>query len=277
MHDLLCANLVRLRRSRAFWLMLGGVLLVSVLSMWSGSRAAAGMAQRGMVRPLDGYFFALAGSLGMVFAAFISLFLGPELADGAVRNKLVIGHTRASVYLADYLTCLGACLAFAAVWLLGGLPGLLWIGPFSMSPQELLASVLVIAGFSASFAALFVLIGLLCENRTVTVILSLALWLGLVLLASALFDRLHEPEMIGGVMYQDGAFQEVAPTPNPLYLGGLARTLCRWMLELLPTGQAQLVYSTEVTAPWRPLLLSLLFTGAVLWVGIKAFEKKDIR
>lgn len=233
--------------------MLAGLLAVSALSVWNSSRAAREMARMGIERPLESYFFAMASVMGVVFAAFISLFLSAELADGAVRNKLIVGHSRASVYLADYLVCLGACLAFVAAWFLGGLTGLLCIEPFSMSPGEVLVYLLIAAGFTASFAALFVLISLLCDNKALTVILSLALWLGLVLLAGAFYDRLHEPEMSGGVMYQNGAFQEVAPQPNPLYLAGLARTVCQCLLEFLPTGQAQLVYGVEVQAPVRQL------------------------
>lgn len=254
--------------------MLADVLAVSALSVWNSSRAAREMARMGIERPLEFYFFAMASVMGVVFAAFISLFLSAELADGAVRNKLIVGHSRASVYLADYLVCLGACLAFVAAWFLGGLTGLLCIGPFSMSPGEVLVYLLIAAGFTASFAALFVLISLLCDNKALTVILSLALWLGLVLLAGAFYDRLHEPEMSGGVMYQNGAFQELAPQPNPLYLAGLAQTVCQCLLEFLPTGQAQLVYGVEVQAPVRQLAFSLLFTGVALWTGIKLFEKK---
>ena len=209
MNKLLWANWARLRRYKAFWLTLAGVFLVSLLSIWSGSRAAQQLAQSDFVRTLDSYYFALATFLGGLYAVFFSLFLSAEFSDGTVRNKLVVGHSRVHIYLADYLVCLAACLAFAAAWLLGGLPGLLWMGPFSMGPGEFFAYLLVIFGFTAAFAALFALINLLPANKAVTVVLSLAVWLGLVLAASAFYDRLSEPEMLSGVVYADGAFQEI--------------------------------------------------------------------
>ena len=130
MNKLLWANWARLRQYKAFWLTLAGVFLCSLLSIWSGSRAAEQLAQSGFVRTLDSYFFALATFLGGLYAVFFSLFLSAEFSDGTVRNKLMVGHSRVHIYLADYLVCLAACLAFAAMWLLGGLPGLLWMGPF---------------------------------------------------------------------------------------------------------------------------------------------------
>lgn len=277
MNKLLWANWARLRQCRTFWLALAGVFLISLLSMRSGSRVAGQLAQSGFARTLDSCYFALATFLGGLYAVFFSLFLSAEFSDGVVRNKLVVGHTRARVYLADYLTCLGACLAFAAMWLLGGLPGLLWLGPFSMGPGEVLAYLLVIAGFTAAFAALFVLISLLPANKAVTVALSLAVWLGLVLAASAFHDRMSEQEMIGGVVYADGMFQEVEPHPNPMYLAGAARTACTWALEFLPAGQAQLVRSVEVASPLRMLAFSALFTALALWAGVCIFQKKDLK
>ena len=108
-------------------------------------------------------------------------------------------------------------------------------------------------------------------------VLSLAVWLGLVLAASAFYDRLSEPEMLSGVVYADGAFQEVEPHPNPMYLAGAARTVCTWALEFLPAGQAQLVRCVEVASPLRMLAFSALFTALALFAGVCIFQKKDLK
>lgn len=277
MSKLLSANWTRLRMCRAVWISLAGVFLLSVLVMRNNARSVQEMAESGFIRTLDSCYFAMAPSLGALFAVFISLFLGAEFADGTVRNKLIVGHSRSRVYLAGYFVCLGTCLALAAAWFLGGLPGLLWIGPFSMGPGEILAYLLVAAGFTASFAALFTMVGVLSRNKALTVVLSLAVWFGLFLLANAFYDRLNEPEMSGGIMYENGAFREVAPAPNPMYLAGTARTVCTWILELLPAGQTQLMRNLEIASPVRQIILSVLWTCIFLWAGIRAFEKKDIK
>lgn len=168
MSNLISANVLRLRQYRIFWMTLGGVFLVSLFSMWGTSRSVAEMAQLGLEQTVDKYFFSMASYMGLVYAAFISLFLGPELTDGAVRNKLIAGHTRTKVYLVDYLVCLGACLAIAIMWLLGSLPGLFWIGPFSMQPGMVTAYLFIVVGFTAAFAAVFVLVGLASDNKAIT-------------------------------------------------------------------------------------------------------------
>ena len=277
MNKLLWADWSRLRMSRAFPLALAGVFLFSAMSIWNSSRVVHQMAQSGFVRTLDNCFFAPLPLFGALFAAFLSLYLSGEFADGGVRNKLIVGHSRTAVYLADYLTCLGGCLAFAGAWVLGSLPGLVWIGPFSMGAGEFWAYLAVTAGLCASFAALFCLVDLLFSNKAVTVIASLALWLGLVLLAGALYDRLSEPEMTGGVMYVDGAFREMDPAPNPQYLGGAVRLVCTLVLEFLPTGQAQLLRDVQAASPLRMIALSALFTALLLGAGVLLFRKKDVK
>ena len=53
--------------------------------------------------------------------------------------------------------------------------------------------------------------------------------------------------------------------------------LCTLALEFLPTGQALLMHGAQITAPWRQLGLSALFTALFLWAGVRFFEKKEIR
>ena len=83
--------------------------------------------------------------------------------------------------------------------------------------------------------------------------------------------------MLSGVVYADGAFQEVEPHPNPMYLAGAARTVCTWALEFLPAGQAQLVRGVEVASPLRMLAFSALFTALALLAGVCIFQKKDLK
>ena len=48
--------------------------------------------------PLDSGLFVYVTVIGILLAAFISLFIGTEYNDGTIRNKLVIGHTRSAIY-----------------------------------------------------------------------------------------------------------------------------------------------------------------------------------
>lgn len=277
MRKLLSANFSRLGKDKIFWTALLGVLFFSLAVIFSGSRSANDMAARGFIRSLEDYYFGQAPYMGMVYAAFISLFLGTEYSDGTMRNKLVVGHTRTHVFLGNFLTCFTACLAFAAAWFIGCAPGLIWIGPFEMGIGGFLVYVLVAIGFTASYAALFTLVSTVCTNKAMTVILTLGAWLGLVFLASAFHDRLSIPEMQSGMALINGEFTMVEPTPHPLYIGGALRTLCECILDLLPSGQAILMDGAAIAHPVRQIVFSLLLTGLLLVAGVLSFRRKNIK
>ena len=47
------------------------------------------------------------GGLYLIFAAavFIGVFVGTEYSDGTLRNKLIIGHSRSSIYISNLIVC----------------------------------------------------------------------------------------------------------------------------------------------------------------------------
>lgn len=279
MRKLLSANLSRLRRDKIFWIILLVTLVFSLLYICNSARSAEVMEESGYVVILEDYYFQLAPFAGMVFSIYISLFLGAEIGDGVLRNKLIVGHTRVQVYLANFLTCFLACLCFLTVWLLAGLPGLRMIGPFDMGWNGYVVYVCLAVCVTAAFTAVFTFAGTMCNNKALTVVVTLVVWLAMLLAASGLYDRLCEPEMQSGVvlMTETQQLEMLDPTPNPLYLGGAARQAVECLMDLLPTGQAIRLANAEIGNPLRPLLCSLLLTVAVTGLGLACFRKKDIR
>lgn len=277
MRKLLSANFSRLRKSKLFWLLLAGVFLFSLVTIWNAARSAETMESNGFIRSLDDYYFDQAPYMGIFYAVFISMFLGTEYSDGTMRNKLVVGHIRGHVFLANFLTCFAACLSFAAMWILGNAPGRFLIGPFEMGLEGFASYLLVVVGFTAVYAAVFTFISSLSSSKAVTVLLTLGAWLLLIFLASMVNDRLCEPEMSGGMAYIDGAFKMIDPTPNPLYLRGRVRTVFECILDLLPSGQSILMHDASITHPARQVIFSALVTVLTLAGGMAAFRKKDLK
>lgn len=277
MRKLLSANFARLWRDKFFQIAAAAVFLISLACIWIGDRSIEELAQRGFIKTLDDYYYTLAPYMGLIYAAFISLFLGTEYSDGTMRNKLTVGHTRTHVYLANFLTCFGACLIFAALWFLGGLPGLFLIGPFAMGSTGFLVYLLVAVGFTAVFAALFTWISALSTNKALTLVFTFLVWLGMIFVSSGLNDRLTVPETQGGMVYIDGKMVMTDSTPHPLYLTGYVRVICECLLDALPTGQALLMMDAAIEHPARQILFSLLFTVLVTAAGLAAFRGKDVK
>lgn len=274
MRKLLSANFYRLKKEKLFYMILIATFAFSFGEMWIRARS---WADSGLELVLDECFFSMAPYMGFIYGIFVSLFLGGEYSDGMIRNKVIAGHTRRDIYLANVISCFGGNMMLAAAWLLGSVPGIFLIGRFQMQTAELLAYLLVVVGFTAVFTGLFVWLSMLPENKAVTVVLAIVLWLALTMVASQFNDRLSEVEMTGGVAFIDGEMVNIEPEPNPLYLSGAVRVVCECILDALPTGQAILMHDASIVHPLRELLFSLLLTSVILTAGIAVFRKKDLK
>ena len=110
-----------------------------------------------------------------------------------------------------------------------------------------------------------------------TIIYTFAVFIVFVMAASALYDRLCEPEMNEGMEIIGTQLVAMEPTPNPLYLSGTIRIVCEVALELLPTGQALLLSDVAIEYPVRAIVLSVVFTTVTLLLGSMLFRRKDIK
>ena len=261
MNNLLSANFARLWKDKVFWLCFAAMLACSAGTMLNGCRQASVNAGSGFAYTLDFFYFNLAPLLGLFCAVFISLFLGTEYSDGTVRNKLVVGRSRTAVYLADLTVSFCAALLFMAAWLLGGLVGIPFLGPWKLGAPGL-ALCLLLAAFT---------------NKAAGAVVSILLFLALLVCASMLYNRLSEPEMFSGVIITAEGMSMGEPTPNPDYISGGVRAAYEFLLDLLPTGQSILLANLELARPLREALCSAFIAGAAALGGLWTFRKKDLR
>ena len=277
MRKLIIANFFRFRKDRFSRCVVGIIVILSLVNVFNSARSCEAMVASGYIMCLDDYYFNQAPLIGAFLALLISMFLGTEFSEGTIRNKLCIGHKRDEIFLSNFISCALATIALTAVWLL--ISALLFglIGPLEMSISEFVGCILVAIVFAVSFAALYTVIGSLSSNKAMTIICTFAVFIVFAMAASALYDRLCEPEMNGGMMLVGTQLVEMEPTPNPLYLSGAIRTVCEVALELLPTGQALLLSDVAVEYPVRAIALSAVFTIVTLLVGSMLFRRKDIK
>lgn len=217
---------------------------------------------------------------GLFASCFTGMFLGSEFSYGTVRNKLVIGKSRADVYLANLIVTFAASLIVnIASILVTFLTGVFLFG----TPELATANMLMIFGLGilmlAAFAGIFTLISTLITSRSAGSVINLLLFLVLIIASTYIMNRLAEPEMKmpSFISSIDGVIQPTELVPNPYYLQGTVRTVFEFFRDLLPTCQGNQLMTHEIERPLMIVLCTLVLTACTTVSGIFHFSNKDLK
>lgn len=278
MRKLLRADLARLWKNKVFWLCAAFMAGAAVLMALNGYRDALAYPEEHL--PLDHVFFQYAPLAGGVCAIFTSLFLGTGYSDGAIRNKIAVGHTRSAVYLASGTVSLTAGVLMNGAWVLAMLAvGVPLLGWPECGGLMLLAYLLISVCMIAAFSAVFTLIGMLDQNKAGAAVAALLCFLLLLLVAASYcYNRLQEPEMYSAAtIVMNGGVELSDPMPNPDYLQGDLRKVFTFLVDFLPTGQGIQMSELEASHPLLLPAYSLFIAFAATGAGLALFRRKDLK
>ncbi|MCM1365288.1 MAG: ABC transporter permease [Faecalibacterium sp.] len=277
MSKLLSSNLSRLFKNKVFWLMMSAVLIVSVVSMLNYVRNVADIEAVGGWATLESTYFELVPVFGIFTAVVISLFFGTEYSDGAMRNKIIIGHTRFNVYLSAVITSTVISTLLMFAYFIGGLVGIPGVGIWKIPISQVFLYMLISILLNISLSSIFVLISMNCFNKAASAVATILLAFVLMILGSMIYNALQEPEMTSEMILTENGIETTDPHLNPNYIGGKLRIILDSLLKLLPTGQAILISNTELPHPLMCIAYSIILTVAVTVCGLLLFRKKDLK
>ena len=218
----------------------------------------------------------------ILIPAFVSLFVGTEYSDGTIRNKMIIGHTRAGIYLSDLIVCSTAGLGFCISYIIGvfaaGLP------LYTIDTSILEGAVkLILCSFvmSVAFTALCILTAMLCQNKALTAVINILAACFLLVISLYVLNKLSEPEVYPGysVMTDSGEVEVMENEPNPDYLRGTEREVYQFLNDFLPTGQAVNIPGQGELSQTPGLLAAYSASIIIVSTGIGefAFKKRDVK
>lgn len=286
MTKLLSANFLRLWRNNTFWGSLGVCVGLGALAALGEFRfqvsLGADLSAPEVVQAkalLEGQFFEYAAFIGILAAEFIALFVGTEYSDGAIRNKIVVGQSRLSVYFANLVTGFAASLLCMAGYMLSCLAvGAPLLGWFTKPAPLLLYAILGSVVMLAAFCAIFTFVSMNCSKKSTSVVVCLLGVFVLLILAVVINGRLEAPEFITGYeMSVNGEVVNAVPEPNPHYLTGLEREVYQLLYDLLPTGQSLQYAMLGFTHPAKLMGLSALVAAVFSAAGAALFRRKDLK
>lgn len=222
------------------------------------------------------------GGIYLMFAVAVvtSYFIGTEYSDGTIRNKIMVGHSRAAIYLANFIVvCTASALIHLAYILTTLILGSTLIMPPALPAGTFLLFTLTGLLAMTAFTALCLLFSMLLQSRSTGSVCALLIAV-LFLFASAMIQsRLTEPEYFEGYTYTNEEGESVVQEreKNPHYLTGSWREFYELLYDAVPSCQflqiLELKDDQSGNMAGYSLGLLILSTGA----GIVAFRKKDLR
>ena len=284
MSKLIYANFSRLKNDTFLWFVTGSALPVTVffiLFFYNHYLDQPKTDYFGTPKTFyfDEYYFIATLALPLLAAVVISVFIGRDFSERTIRNKLISGHSHASVYLSNLVTGFFAALFIYAAMLIGGLIGIPIAEPTLLSGNVNVLTYIIIGIFAAlSCASAATLINMLLGNRLASIIASMILFAGILFLLFPKAELLALPEFYDDHHFVDGVMTTFPNAlPNEKYVGGAARTVWECIMEFFPSGNMLMMYEGIVANPIREIILSLSFTAATSAVGIYFFKRKDLK
>lgn len=276
MNKLLSAGFARLWKNKVFWIEVIAMLLFYAAIMFSNYQSVR---DYGIAYTLDGLFPGSFMVIGFFAAAFAAMFLGTEYSDGTIRNKLIMGHSRITIYLSNLIICfISAILVCLSSMVLICVMGIPMFGPLMNPLVNTLAMIGAGIFITAAYSAIFTLAAMLISNKPVTVIACIFTCVAMYFGSMTVGMKLEEPEIHPGYAWiVNGEPVSSLPYPNPNYLRGTKRAVYEFIYDFLPAGQGfQLAAKNAVPKGCFPLH-SLFITLSTTAGGILIFCGKDIK
>ncbi len=258
MRRLLRADMYRLYHNKKIWIALLAML------------AAAGMmimmqyTSMDYEVPLSRVIFLPMTFFGLVLAALTGFYTGEDFSEGTVRNKIVAGNKRSSIFTSQMFCVWTASLFLYVITICLTVSIGLLLFAHDVDTLEIIFCFFLGILTVLAMGSLFFVITMCVGNRSVAVTVCMALAFLM------LFLCLHTNQILAQQPYKDGV-------ANLHYVSGAKRICYELLHDINPMGQIAQLSEMKCLNAIRWIMVDIIWfigTGAV---GILVFGKKDIK
>ena len=286
MSKLLKANFARLWKSRIFWLGMlfsAGLSALLVIARYEDIKRYSEIyaVQDAIYRNADGLIFM--GGLFLIFASavFTGVFVGTEYSDGTLRNKLIIGHSRSSIYISNLIVCTTAGIIMHLTYIIiTMLLGNLFLEDSALTFKKILLLTLMGTAAMIAVSSLLVMMSMLIHSKSTGSVVILISTMLMLFATMNISDRLSAPEyydIYESVDENTGRPIEVKKEKNSHYLTGTKRKVYEFLDDFLPTSQLYKSASLDSSK----LDIALIYDGIIILItttaGIAVFRRKNLK
>ena len=269
MGKLLKAGLYRLKKEKLFWAFIVVSILVAVyvLTMLK-------------VSTLDSIINDYLYFIGLMIAIFVSIFVGKEHAEGLIRNKLIVGHSRANIYLSNLIISIVVSLLCELIYIaIVLIVGTQTIGNVQMPLSEFGLKMLNTTLIIIAFCSIYNFIAMVCSDITVATTICTLGFIALFIINIATESALRSsaPTVKHSIIDNNGVVIGYKEYPNENYGGEVKYNLIKAMYLLNPESQSYEVIGNdnEYTKEMPFYSGTLIIVTSAL--GIYVFSKKQLK
>ena len=288
MIKLLRAGFFRLKKEIMFWLF----IIVTI--------AVAGIRILTTVHyePLDKFLYDYIIYIGLFIAMFVSVFVGKEHSEGIIRNKIIVGHNRISIYISKLIISIVVSLLCEFIYIaIMYLIGSKIYKPLQMTISQLSIIILNAVLIIITYCSIFNLISMICSEITISVVMCVIIFVIMFVAEMIIGKTANEPKYITSSSWDNGVRTIISQELNPNYPGDDIVNLAKKIYLLLPQGQAQLITNSKLTDSdeikeqlytkeeieeyiktiYQMPIYSLIVIGVVNIGGLYLFSKKELK
>ncbi len=186
----------------------------------------------------------------LIHAIMISWVVGKEFKEGIFRNKVIVGHSKGRIFLAELISGVG--IAFALYFLCAAIFVILNFYEVPLLPASLIVKIFVdYVLLNMGLAAIFVTISCLFSQQAIIAILNIVLVLFMTTGSQRLYAQLSQPQYLeryetvnsewidenGNIRYKEVKVEgSEYLVDNPTYVGGVKRDIYEAAYKLSPYG-----------------------------------------
>ena len=216
--------------------------------------------------------------IGLFIAIFVSIFVGKEYGQGIIRNKIIVGHSRVSIFLSNLIISIVVSLLCELIYLIiVFLIGIPLFGQMQMSFSQFAIVLLNTALVIISFCSIYNFITMICSEITISISICIILFVAMFVAQAALGFTANSRKYIEHAFWDNGNKYIISQEPDPNYPGDEKVKQARTLYLSIPQGQAMKIGGNDLTYSAQMAISSIILIGVVNIVGVCIFSKKELK
>lgn len=216
--------------------------------------------------------------IGLFIAIFVSIFVGKEHSQGIIRNKIIVGHSRLSIFVSNLIISIAVSILCEAIYLVIVISlGTYLFGQLQITSSQFLLSMVDTILIIISFCSIFNFVAIICSDITVSTTICMVLFIAMFIAQAALSLTAFSTKYLTNTTFDENGDIITTQEPDPNYPGDEKVKQARILYLLIPQGQAMKVGSKDIELLSQMPIYSIIVTSIVNFLGIYIFYKKELK